>query len=192
MLRYITLRSPPLPPFHLTTSRHLATKRGSEIDEAALLAARHWLTKLTPSTIPQSIGSVTFSRSSGPGGQNVNKVSSKATLRVPLPALLPLLPSLLHPHILTSRYHAPKSHDLVIQADESRKQSDNATACFARLHAVLVQAGQAAVPGETSEAQSRRVVGLQRKEAAGRRRLKEFVSGKKSARRGGGGGRGED
>ena len=115
------------------------------------------------------------------------RVSSKATLRIPTLSLLPLIPALLHPHILTSRYHAAKSHELVIQADDSRKQSDNITACFRRLHEVIVQAGKLAVPGETSVEQSKRVEGLQKAEAAGRRRLKESISRKKSARRGGGG-----
>ena len=61
------------------------------------------------------------------------------------------------------------------------------TACFRRLHEVIVQAGKLAVPGETTVEQSKRVEGLQKAEAAGRRRLKEYVSKKKSARRGGGG-----
>ena len=116
-----------------------------------------------------------------------HRVSSKATLRIPTPALLPLLPALLHPHILSSRYHAAKSNDLVIQADESRKQADNVEACFRKLSEVVAEAGREAVPGETSAAQGKRVEGLQKAEAAGRRRMKEMQSKKKSARRGGGG-----
>jgi len=115
------------------------------------------------------------------------RVSSKATLRIPTPALLPLLPALLRPHILSSRYHAAKSNDLVIQADESRKQADNVEACFRKLSEVVAEAGREAVPGETSAAQGKRVEGLQKAEAAGRRRMKEVQSKKKSARRGGGG-----
>lgn len=39
-----------------------------------LRAARNWLASLDAETIPlQSIGELSFSRSSGPGGQNVNK-----------------------------------------------------------------------------------------------------------------------
>jgi hypothetical protein len=36
-------------------------------------AARRWLTTFDINTIPRKLGKVTFSRSSGPGGQNVNK-----------------------------------------------------------------------------------------------------------------------
>ncbi|SMR60230.1 unnamed protein product [Zymoseptoria tritici ST99CH_1E4] len=161
--------------------------RNNDLDEEGLKAARQWLQKLDADTIPRDLCEVSFSRSSGPGGQNVNKVSSKATLRIPLSSLLPRLPSLLHDPLLRSRYHAPSSSSLVIQADDSRKQADNANACFQKLHELIVQAGRETVPGETSPEQVKRVEMLQKKEAQGRRRLKEKLSGKKSARRGGGG-----
>lgn len=35
--------------------------------------ARKWLASFTANTIPRKLGEVSFSRSSGPGGQNVNK-----------------------------------------------------------------------------------------------------------------------
>ncbi|KAK3117136.1 hypothetical protein LTR53_001793 [Teratosphaeriaceae sp. CCFEE 6253] len=172
-------------------TRAYAAGRHGATDEAELDAARKWLAKLDSETIPRSICDVTFSRSSGPGGQNVNKVSSKASLRVPTSSLLPLLPSLLRPHILSSRYHAAKGNDIVIQADDSRKQTDNVTACFRKLNELISQAGREAVPGETSVEQTKRVEMLQKAEAAGRRRMKEFQSKKKSTRRSGGG-RGDD
>jgi peptidyl-tRNA hydrolase ICT1 len=43
------------------------------VDEDELQAARKWLANLDPDTIPRQICDLTFSRSSGPGGQNVNK-----------------------------------------------------------------------------------------------------------------------
>lgn len=54
-------------------ARQYAIKRGGDVDEAELQAARQWLAKLDPDTIPRDICEVSFSRSSGPGGQNVNK-----------------------------------------------------------------------------------------------------------------------
>ncbi|KAK4891489.1 hypothetical protein LTR27_009984 [Elasticomyces elasticus] len=170
---------------------YAAARHGASTDEAELDSARKWLAKLDPETIPRGICDVTFSRSSGPGGQNVNKVSSKATLRVPTASLLPILPSLLRPYILSSRYHAAKGHDIVIQADESRKQTDNVNACFKKLNELIVDAGREAVPGETSPEQTKRVEMLQKAEAAGRRKMKEFQSKKKSARSSGSG-RGDD
>jgi peptidyl-tRNA hydrolase ICT1 len=57
----------------LGTRRWATDRRGAEIDEDELTAARAWLTKLDAETIPRTICDVSFSRSSGPGGQNVNK-----------------------------------------------------------------------------------------------------------------------
>ena len=107
---------------------------------------------------------------------------------MPTTALLAHVPALLHSRILTSRYHAAKSGDLVIQADDSRKQAENVNSCFRKLHQLLVHAGREAVPNETSPGQMERVQKLQKAEAAGRRKMKEFRSQKKSARRSGGGG----
>ncbi len=45
-------------------------EKTSEEDHAA---ARRWLSKISIHTIPRNLCKVTFSRSSGPGGQNVNK-----------------------------------------------------------------------------------------------------------------------
>lgn len=60
---------PPPPQF-----RTHATKRTpSEYSEEDLTAARKWLSNLNPDTIPRNLCEITFSRSSGPGGQNVNK-----------------------------------------------------------------------------------------------------------------------
>jgi protein subunit release factor B len=55
-------------------ARAFASKRGpSDYSEEDLTAARKWLADLNPDTIPRSLSEITFSRSSGPGGQNVNK-----------------------------------------------------------------------------------------------------------------------
>jgi peptidyl-tRNA hydrolase ICT1 len=54
--------------------RTYATKRGpADYTEEDLSAARKWLANLNPDTIPRNLCEITFSRSSGPGGQNVNK-----------------------------------------------------------------------------------------------------------------------
>ncbi|KAH7055794.1 peptidyl-tRNA hydrolase domain-containing protein [Macrophomina phaseolina] len=164
----------------------LATRRQpAAASEEDLAAARKWLQALDSETIPKNICDVSFSRSSGPGGQNVNKVSSKATLRVPLDRLLPLLPAVLHNEIRSSRYYAANSHALVIQSDDSRKQTDNVHACFRKLHQLIVDAGRSAVPGETSEEQKERVQKLEKASNEARLRTKKFNSSKKSARKGG-------
>ncbi|KAI4729941.1 hypothetical protein E4T49_02361 [Aureobasidium sp. EXF-10728] len=112
------------------------------------------------------------------------RVNSKATLRLPLSALLPMLPAVLRSAVSKSRYSA--KDDLVIQADDSRKQNENVHRCFIKLHEMIVQAGREVVPGETSAEQMERVKKLQKAENEGRLKMKKKHSDKKSARRGGG------
>ena len=87
-------------------------------------------------------------------------MNSKATLKVPLDALLKHIPRALHNEIRASRYVAERSEALIIQADDSRKQNDNAHSCYARLHQMITAAGQDAIPGETSAEQAKRVKNL--------------------------------
>ncbi|XP_014553318.1 hypothetical protein COCVIDRAFT_107961 [Bipolaris victoriae FI3] len=147
-------------------------------------AARTWLAALHAQTIPlETIGELTFSRSSGPGGQNVNKVSSKATLKVPLDALLPHVPAALHSQIKRLRYLAPRSNTIVVHADDSRKQSDNARSCYRRLYEAIVLAGRNAVPAEASPEQLQRINRLQKSNNERRLKTKKVHSAKKSSRR---------
>lgn len=84
-------------------------------------------------------------------------MNSKATLKVPLDALLQHVPTALHAQLRTSRYVADRARALIIQADDSRKQSDNAHSCYRRLHEAIVDAGRRAIPGETTTEQTERV-----------------------------------
>lgn len=57
-----------------------ASTRSADLD---FELARQWLKSLNSRTIPRHLGQISFSRSSGPGGQNVNKsvhVRSPVTL----------------------------------------------------------------------------------------------------------------
>lgn len=65
------------------SARSFASGRDApEESEEELTAAREWAEKLDPKTIPRHIGEVSFSRSSGPGGQNVNKSVVTASFNV--------------------------------------------------------------------------------------------------------------
>ena len=112
-------------------------------------------------------------------------MNSKATLRISLDQLFPLVPTLFHPHLCNSRYYAEKTNSLVIQADDSRKQSDNVHSCFVKLHSLILEAGSRAIPGETSIDQREHVMDLQKAENERRLRGKKFTSKKKAGRRAG-------
>lgn len=90
--------------------------------------------------LPESALCFTFSRSSGPGGQNVNKVNSRATLTVPMQALDAVLPpyAVRRLEVVAARYVT--SQALQISAGDSRSQIANRRACLDRLREVLVEA----------------------------------------------------
>jgi len=80
-----------------------------------------------------------FARSSGPGGQNVNKRATKAELRVnvsslPLPGWAAARVRELAGGLVTA------SGELVITADEHRSQARNRAECLRRLRDLVVRA----------------------------------------------------
>ncbi|MCA9297967.1 MAG: aminoacyl-tRNA hydrolase [Phycisphaerales bacterium] len=81
----------------------------------------------------------TYLRASGPGGQNVNKRSTKAQMRITL-ASIPLsdraaakLRDLAGPWLTND-------DELVMSSDEHRTQAKNRDACLEKLRALIVQA----------------------------------------------------
>jgi ribosome-associated protein len=79
----------------------------------------------------------TFVRSSGPGGQNVNKVNSKAVLRWNAPAS-PGIPDAVRQRFL-NRFggRLTESGDLVITSQRYRDQKRNEEDCLDKLRAML-------------------------------------------------------
>ncbi|KAI9682722.1 MAG: hypothetical protein M1829_006709 [Trizodia sp. TS-e1964] len=112
-----------------TKKTYVPTNASPSDDLKVIEEARHWIAQL-PDIIPSRICEVSYSRSSGPGGQKVNKTNSKATLRVSLDTLLPLIPQVLHEPITDSPYYASTSQAIVISADRSRNQKDNRDDCL--------------------------------------------------------------
>ncbi|KAF8475808.1 hypothetical protein BDZ91DRAFT_710358 [Kalaharituber pfeilii] len=146
--------------------------------------ARRWLSQFTPDSIPREFCDISCSRSSGPGGQNVNKLNTKATLRFDLQKARRYIPDLIMAKIQAdpqARRYMTKQNELLIQSDTYRKQGDNIDDCFRRLHRAIVDV--AALPGETSAEQKERVAKLQREEDQCRMRMKKMHSSKKDARR---------
>ena len=73
-IRAISSAATPWPLLVRITARHFAATRNViDASEEELQVARKWLANLHTETIPKSVGELSYSRSSGPGGQNVNK-----------------------------------------------------------------------------------------------------------------------
>lgn len=87
--------------------------------------------------IPTSEFDFTFMRSSGPGGQNVNKVSTKARLRWPVEET-GSLPEAVKERF-TRRYHRRLTNEgeLILDSQRYRDQASNVSDCLVKLREMI-------------------------------------------------------
>jgi ribosome-associated protein len=92
--------------------------------------------------IPRRELTFTFARAGGPGGQNVNKVSSKVLLRWN-PSATTSLPEDVKARLLAMlRGRLTNEGDLLITSQRYRDQARNIEDCVEKLHALLQQAAR--------------------------------------------------
>jgi ribosome-associated protein len=78
-----------------------------------------------------------FARSSGPGGQNVNKVNSKAVLRWPIATSPSIPPDVRQRFVSQYRSRLTGEGDVVLSSQQFRDQARNVADCIERLHGML-------------------------------------------------------
>jgi len=92
-------------------------------------------------TVPRSILRFRFSRSSGPGGQNVNKLNTRVQLMVALSDLAPYLDEAALGRLRKMAGRLLSERDeLVLSSQVSRSQVLNRQACVERLGQMVLQA----------------------------------------------------
>ena len=97
--------------------------------------------EITPELqIPLSQLQFTFVRSSGPGGQNVNKVASKAVLRWHVTESGLLDPDSLERLKTSYPAHITKEGELVVSSQHTRDTIKNRAVCLDKLKAMLLVA----------------------------------------------------
>jgi ribosome-associated protein len=90
--------------------------------------------------IPESAISVRAVRSSGPGGQNVNKVASKVELRVDLDAIVGLDPAARARLLALCRNDLDSAGRLLVTSQLTRDQRRNIDDARAKVHALVARA----------------------------------------------------
>ncbi len=87
--------------------------------------------------IPLTELTFTFARSSGPGGQNVNKVNSKCVLRWNLALSPSVSPDVRSRFLAAFGNRVSSDGELVLASDTSRDQKKNQAECIRKLEAML-------------------------------------------------------
>ncbi|KAI0261099.1 hypothetical protein BC834DRAFT_830694 [Gloeopeniophorella convolvens] len=161
-------------------------------------AARDWLRKFKGCSIPRTAVELAFSRSSGPGGQNVNKLNTKATVRCALDSIW--IPLWSQGVLQESSYFVKSSRSILMTSSIHRSQALNVEDCLskvrthcllndsniwlitAQLHALICDAASKPIQNEPSEEQKERVRGLERAASVQRRLQKDRRSQTKNLR----------
>ncbi|NXW77203.1 ICT1 hydrolase, partial [Hirundo rustica] len=83
---------------------------------------------------------VSYSRSSGPGGQNVNKVNSKAEVRFHLASADWIPEAVRQKMALMHRNKINRAGELIVTSEESRYQMRNLAICLEKIQTLVTEA----------------------------------------------------
>lgn len=98
--------------------------------------------KRAPFSIPQDELQFTYARSSGKGGQNVNKVNSKAVLKWNPSSSRAVPPAVLQRFLARYANRLTTEGDLIIMSDNHRDQGRNVSECIEKLKEMVMSVWQ--------------------------------------------------
>ncbi|KAL7919298.1 hypothetical protein ACQKWADRAFT_207527 [Trichoderma austrokoningii] len=154
----------------------------ARLDQDAVAEARLWYNSFDASQLPR--GSTTYARSSGPGGQHVNKTETKAITIYPVNELLGVLPKFLHPAVRSSRYYTAGNDSLTFSAQTHRSRSANLDENKRKLIDEVMSIYRDMTPAETSSDKKKKFQEVEKRFHEARVQDKKFNSAKKQSRRG--------
>ncbi|KAL2210841.1 hypothetical protein CC79DRAFT_1366221 [Sarocladium strictum] len=155
---------------------------GSQLDQDALHQARTWFRQFNASQLPK--GSTTFSRSSGPGGQHVNKTETKAITTYACRELIDILPQHLHSGVRRSKYYTAGNDSWTFQAQEHRSRTANVDENRRKLTEEVTRIYHELTPNETSSDKVKKHREIEERFHNTRLQQKKLASAKKQSRRG--------
>ncbi|XP_036921787.1 peptidyl-tRNA hydrolase ICT1, mitochondrial isoform X1 [Sturnira hondurensis] len=100
--------------------------------------------KQAKSDIPLDRLTISYCRSSGPGGQNVNKVNSKAEIRFHLATADWIAEPVRRKIAVTHKNKINKSGELILTSERSRYQLRNMADCLQKIRDMIAEASQPA------------------------------------------------
>ncbi|XP_031209440.1 peptidyl-tRNA hydrolase ICT1, mitochondrial isoform X2 [Mastomys coucha] len=125
--------------------------------------------KQASSDIPLDRLSISYCRSSGPGGQNVNKVNSKAEVRFHLASADWIAEPVRQKIALMHKKKINKAGELVLTSESSRYQFRNLAECLQKIRDIIATASQVPEQPSKEDAQLQRL----RIEKMNRERLRQ-------------------
>ncbi|CAG8550233.1 1703_t:CDS:2, partial [Ambispora leptoticha] len=143
--------------------------------------AERWLKKFTKDTIPKESFTISYCRSSGPGGQNVNKSNTKVDLRFNIDQAYWIPEYARKKLVVQESNHINKDGEWIVTSDRSRSQKHNLDDCIDKLYDAIVKA--AAVPKAPSQETVDRIERLKKAEDRRRKEEKQIRSQKKASRK---------
>ncbi|KAI0533102.1 peptidyl-tRNA hydrolase domain-containing protein [Xylaria digitata] len=153
-------------------------------DQDDLDEAQKWHVSFSEKSLPK--GQTSYSRSSGPGGQHVNKTESKAISVWPVSELSKGLPKLMRSALRSSRYYSMRNDSITIQAQTQRSRTANTDENRQKLAEELHRIFCEQVPTATSEKKIKKHEEIEKAFHQGRLKAKKQQASKKSSRKGGG------
>ncbi|KAI8583902.1 hypothetical protein K450DRAFT_220513 [Umbelopsis ramanniana AG] len=143
--------------------------------------ASKWCKSFSKEQIPKSDLKITVSRSSGPGGQNVNKVNTKVDIRLGIKDAK-WIPEYARIKILQeANVRTTKDGQLIMVSDRTRSQAKNLEDCMEKLAGVIRSAVQ--VPKDPDAETIQKVKQLEETAYMRRKDRKQLHSQKKVQRK---------